>query len=269
MKGTLNLDQQNNQADGRKGVSISEFELNACHFREVSCANQEEPSSKADLAEAVEDQTETGEGPPAPASFPLDLMQGPATGLQLVQSITKEADTKEGQYNWAIPETLPPGNYSVRAGTPPNVVYSTYFEIKGPGSGGVSSTPAPPPPAPPKSSKKPEKGSKKSHPEDKAKKSSAPGSSSSISTATTSAALPPGTPSAIPITVQKSTNATTPADHKTTPPGASDQKGAQPSGSSVSASGGKKSHENVATVSKAQFVGLVVCAALGSHFYLH
>ncbi|KAK9696097.1 hypothetical protein K7432_012643 [Basidiobolus ranarum] len=148
--------------------------------------------------------TETGEGSPAPASFSLDLMQGPATGLQLIQQISKEVDVKEGQHSWEIPKTLQPGNYSLRAGSPPNVVYSTYFEIKSPGSGGIS----PPVSPPPKSTKKPEKETKKPHHDDQAKKVS--GVEGTSGDAATAPAQPPGTPPLHPVTTQKSDSATPP-----------------------------------------------------------
>ncbi|CAO3662964.1 unnamed protein product [Umbelopsis vinacea] len=68
----------------------------------------------------------------------IDLRQGPATALQLVQNVATNVPTSPPQYSWSIPATLAPGNdYALTFFTSPNISYSGSFSITA-GSGASS-----------------------------------------------------------------------------------------------------------------------------------
>ncbi|CAO0794724.1 unnamed protein product [Mucor circinelloides] len=70
----------------------------------------------------------------------IDLRQGSASALTLVQNIATNVPASTGTYAWNVPATLPAGtDYALSFGQSPNVTYTPFFTIKA-GSGAAASS---------------------------------------------------------------------------------------------------------------------------------
>ncbi|KAG2213246.1 hypothetical protein INT46_002467 [Mucor plumbeus] len=77
----------------------------------------------------------------------IDLRQGSASALTLVQNIATAVPATSGSYSWSVPASLPAGtDYALSFGQSPNVTYTPFFTIKaasGAASSGAASSAAP------------------------------------------------------------------------------------------------------------------------------
>ncbi|KAK4510618.1 GTP cyclohydrolase I [Mucor velutinosus] len=70
----------------------------------------------------------------------IDLRQGAASALTLLQNIATNVPASTGSYSWNIPATIPAGtDYALSFGQSPNVTYTPFFTIKAAAGGAASS----------------------------------------------------------------------------------------------------------------------------------
>ncbi|GAN10314.1 hypothetical protein MAM1_0342c09852 [Mucor ambiguus] len=70
----------------------------------------------------------------------IDLRQGAASALTLVQNVATNVPASTGTYSWNVPATLPAGtDYALSFGQSPNVTYTPFFIIKAASGGAASS----------------------------------------------------------------------------------------------------------------------------------
>ncbi|KAL9542342.1 hypothetical protein MBANPS3_008654 [Mucor bainieri] len=70
----------------------------------------------------------------------IDLRQGAATALTLLQNVATNVPASAGSYSWNVPATLPAGtDYALSFGQSPNVTYTPFFTIKAASGGAASS----------------------------------------------------------------------------------------------------------------------------------
>ncbi|CAO3645679.1 unnamed protein product [Mucor fragilis] len=61
----------------------------------------------------------------------IDLRQGSASALTLLQNVATNVPATTGSYSWNVPATLPAGtDYALSFGQSPNVTYTPFFTIK-------------------------------------------------------------------------------------------------------------------------------------------
>jgi len=72
----------------------------------------------------------TNSSSPKEVTTTIQLLEGPATALQLKLTLNANEDPDSLNYTWAIPTTLTPNSdYCISIGNPPNVSYSHFFGI--------------------------------------------------------------------------------------------------------------------------------------------